>query len=268
MKKNIIIICIVVLTLSLTTFSFINSKDSVTALAETSNVDPVVNDKPIAEKSTEKTVAPFFLQIGTRFKGYKKAALDKVRSFDDFIAEEHAGRIVSYKSLSVTVIENDKETKIKETENSGVLSTAQLELLQSSDYSTNLLISAKYTEKSFDTGELQESIWTPYITVVPEKQAAYSWGDEALIYFLEKHSKEAISDLAQDKLQSGQLYFTVSKDGTVSNAEIISTSGFPNVDEMVKELIFKLPGNWQPAETTNGEKVDQTLVVSFGKGGC
>jgi len=245
-----------------------NGNDTTIAKVETPRIENVTSNKQKAEVLKEKPFLNFSYDIGTRFKGFTKTALNKVKSFDHFIAEEHAGRIVSYKSLSVIVIENDKETDIKETQNSGIFSPAQLALLQSSDYSTNLLIKADYTEKSFHSGALEESTWTPYITVVPEKQAAYAWGNEALIYYFEKHTREAIANLASDQIKAGQLYFTISKDGTISDAEIISTSGFPNVDKKVKELIFKLPGNWQPAENVNGDQVDQTLVISFGNRGC
>ena len=268
MKKSIIIVCTVLLTLSLVAFSFMNGKSDVTAMTEISSIEPIAMNELKDEKPNKKSVTNFYFDLSTRYKSFKKTELNKVKYFDDFIAEEHAGRIISYKSLSVIVIENDKQTDNKVTGDSSVLSPAQLELLQSSDYSTNLLIKADYTEKSFHTGAIEESTWTPYITVVPEKQAAYAWGNEALIYFLEKHSQDVTANLAKDQLQSGILYFTVSKEGAVLNAKIMSSSGFPNVDEKVKELIFKLPGNWQPAETIHGDKVDQTLVISFGRMGC
>jgi hypothetical protein len=245
-----------------------NGNETTIAMVETPSIEKGTSNEQKTKVFKVKPLVNFSYDVGSRFKGFTKTALKKVKSFDHFIAEEHAGRIVSYKSLSVIVIENDKETDVKETENSGVFSPAQLALLQSSDYSSNLLIKANYTEKSFHTGALEESTWTPYITVVPEKQAAYAWGKEALIYYFEKHTREATANLTTDQIKSGQLYFTVSKDGTVSNAEIISTSGFPKVDEKVKELIFNLPGSWQPAENANGDKLNQTLVISFGKMGC
>lgn len=268
MKKSIMIICIVLLTLSLPAFGFMNGKSDATAMAETLGNEPISMNELRTEEPLKNEATNFLFSIDTRYKSFKKTELNKVTSFDDFIAEEHAGRIVSYKSLSIIVIEKDKETNIKETGDSGVLSPAQLKLLQSSDYSTNLLIKADYTEKSFHTGALEESTWTPYITVVPEKQAAYSWGKEALIYFLEKNTKEVTTDISNDALQSGQLRITISKEGVVSYAEITASSGFPAVDEKVKESVFKLPGNWHPAENIDGEKVNQTLVISFGRMGC
>ena len=268
MKKNIIIVSTVLLGLSLTILGCINGNDANTAMAETSNMEPVATEKQMAVNTNEKNVTPFFFSIGTRFNSFKKSELDKVRSFDDFIGEEHAGRIVSYKSLSVILLDDNKQTDTKETGTSGILSPAQLKLLQSSDYSTNLLIWADYSEKNKETGLVEENSWTPYITVVPEKQANYSWGNEALIYYLEHNSKEETAGLTEAQLESGKLYITISKEGLVSDAEVVATSGFPIVDEKVKELIFKLPGNWQPAENTNGEKVEQTLVISFGRIGC
>jgi hypothetical protein len=40
------------------------------------------------------------------------------------------------------------------------------------------------------------------------------------------------------------------------------------LDKEVLELIVKMPGNWEPAENANGEKVEQELVFAFGIIGC
>ncbi|NND50902.1 MAG: hypothetical protein HKN54_00765 [Flavobacteriaceae bacterium] len=60
----------------------------------------------------------------------------------------------------------------------------------------------------------------------------------------------------------------MTKDGTISDARIQSTSGYIEVDNKLIELILKTTGAWVPAKNSEGEHVDQELVVTFGNMGC
>ncbi|MBT8310966.1 MAG: hypothetical protein HKO72_02900, partial [Flavobacteriaceae bacterium] len=144
----------------------------------------------------------------------------------------------------------------------------QIKFLKSVDYSTNLLVYADYVEKNKTTGEMYETHWTPYLTVVPEKQATYLDFSESFIDYLKVNLKPATTMLPDDQIKPGLLYFTVSKNGTISNTRIQNSSGFESLDEKLTELIEKAPGNWVPAKNSKGEQVDQELTVSFGKMGC
>ncbi|MEL7004496.1 MAG: hypothetical protein AAFN93_17445 [Bacteroidota bacterium] len=62
--------------------------------------------------------------------------------------------------------------------------------------------------------------------------------------------------------------FTVTKNGTLENVRLTATSGYPSVDELMVELIDSLPAKRNPAENSEGEKVDQELVFFFGLMGC
>jgi hypothetical protein len=178
---------------------------------------------------------------------------------------------VLYKKLGVILLDGDEKTNIRETDNtgnSGILTPAQLKLLQSVDYSTNLLIWADYREKNFDTGNLENSTWTPYLTVVPEKQAIYLDGKDALKKFLKQETEAVRVNVQVDLLKPAKLFFTVTKNGNIENVYLDRTSGYPDVDKTMIELISKVPGVWESAQNTKGEKVDQELVVSFGLMGC
>ncbi|WP_296385468.1 hypothetical protein [Winogradskyella sp.] len=271
MKKNIIIFCTVLTALSLTACDFSNEKEKEADQLEVlENQDLASNiEGPVI--ITERINSDFIFDVGPRFNVIKKTDLDKAKSFSDFIADEHAGRIVLYKKLSVIVLDGENKTDVRETANtgnSGNLTPAQIKLLQSADYSTNLLIWADYREKSFEDGQLQNSTWTPYLSVVPEKQAKYIDGKESLIAYLDKSSEAARANVESDKLKPAKIIFTVTKNGTIENAKLDRASGYPSVDKMMIELINNTPGTWEPAENIKGEKVDQALTISFGILGC
>jgi len=268
MKKRILIFIMALSALSLTAFGIINWNHSAADEVETSGNMSVASVDQMVMDVNNNAIYDFFYGIGTRFNSIKRDKLLKAKSFDDFIGKDHAGRIVSYKSLSVIILEDSKQTNIKETGDSGVLTAQQLKLLHSADYSTNIMIRADYTEYKNMAGEFEDSYWTPHLTIVPEKQALYAKSMDVLIDYLRENSKEITANVKKDKVQPGKLYFTVTKNGTISNVRVMSTSGFPSIDESMIELITKMPGIWEPAENSKGEKVDQDLVLSFGSMGC
>ncbi|MGY8916405.1 MAG: energy transducer TonB, partial [Flavobacteriales bacterium] len=206
--------------------------------------------------------------VGPRFGPIKKGDLNKVTSFADFMEDNDAKQILTYKFVEVIIIKNEKETTTREAGNSGELTSAQLNLLRNSDYSTNLKIRADVTQKNRQTGEPEDSYWTPHVTIVPEKQAVYVNGKDSLMEFLRENSKESWVNVVEDKLQPARLYFTVTKNGTIENVTLDSSSNFPEVDKRMIELIKNVPGKWQPAENLKGEKVAQELMLSYGLMGC
>lgn len=223
---------------------------------------------PKVEELKKTLHKDFVFDLGTRFTGIKKEDLLSARSFADFIGDAHISRIMSYSSLSVTILEDGEPNDIKETGESGDFTPAQLKLLRTLDYSTNLMIRADYMEKRDETGLIEKDSWTPYLTVVPETQAAYSEGKEKLInYFIENSDVNSI-EIVREKLKSARLYFTVTKNGTIENVNLSGTSGYPIIDDKMIELIGNAPGTWIPAQSFLGEKVDQELVISFGTMGC
>jgi len=268
MKKSIIIFSAVIATLSLLAFGFMNSKDSETGRVETSGIENVALNKQVVEPSIGPNFPDFFYDVGSRFNVIKKGDLDKATSFSDFIGEAHVNRIVSYKSLSVIILDGDKQTDKKETGNDGTLTAAQVKLLQSLAYSTNLLIRADYREKNIETGQIEDSYWTPYLTIVPETQAVYAGGKKGLITYLKENSKKNIVIVQEDKLRPANLFFTVTKKGVIENVKLDGTSGYPSIDKTMIELIKTLPEAWEPARNSNGELVNQELVFSFGNRGC
>ena len=270
MKKKIIIIvaafAMFCLTVVAATANRSKTKDS-------STITPVASTElsytPMVMETFEtKTTTKFVYDVGPRFRAIKKQTLDQATSFSDFIGEAHSQRIVSYKSLSVIILDGSKKTDIQETSSSGQFTQAQINLLQSSTYSTNVLIWADYREKNQSTGIIEDNYWTPHLTVVPETQAQYSLGKEALIQFLEEQSKDYRAQLLSKNLLPAKMCFTITKEGRITNIKQEQSSGYPELDAFMGELLIKAPGNWEAATNLKGDKVAQELVISFGVEGC
>lgn len=262
MKKNILITITAVIVLSLTVYSYISANDS-------KNSQGMANlDQTAFDEAAKFDVANFYYGVGTRFSPKKKEDLNKITSINEFFDDKHVQAMIAIKSTSVIIIENERETHIRETGNSATLTAAQLALLRTSPYATGIKIRVDYTMKNEKTGNLEESYATPHLTIVPEKQAAYEDGSEKLVEFLRVNSKEDLVNINEKKLQPAKIDFTITKEGKIGNVELSNSCGYPSIDKKMIELIKNAPGKWIPAENIDGEKVDQKLVLSFANMGC
>lgn len=269
MKKRILILGITLSILAFMAFGFLNWRDTkIESVKPLSSMD-VAMDQPFTEDQNKSDLDEFFFDVDSRFgTTLTKVELNRARSINDFLSEDLTQRIVIYKSVSVIILEDDRQTDIKETGSSDVLTDAQRKLLRESDYSTNFLIIADYQQTNKETGVLEDISSTPHITIVPEKQAVYVDGKDMLLSYLKENSEKSRANVQANKLQPAKLYFTISKKGEIVNVKLDRTSNYPAVDETMIELISNAPGKWLPAENSKGEKVDQELVISFGLIGC
>lgn len=265
MKKRIVIISLILIVLSIVTISAVNSNKTVPLTKET-----IAENTPEMKKIKERLISDFIYEIAPRFTPIKKSDLDTIRSFNDIIGDKHAQRILSYQSVDIMLMINDMPSKIRIEGNDHQFNDTQLEFLKSLDYSTNLVIWADYTEKNKETGAIEVAHWTPYLTIVPEQQAQYPHGMEALKEFLIENSYEERkkADVNPKTSQPAKIYFTVTKEGRVDSIRLDRTSNYPLVDNRLMELIKLAPGQWQPAKNEQGEAVDQEYVISFGTMGC
>ena len=260
MKKTIIISCIVLAIFSFLAFTFINKNKSASDNLETASLE--VSTK--AEEIKKQSFPDFIYDIGTRFSPIKKEAIINATSVNSIFSKDEMHKMESVKSVEFIIVENDKRADKSETANSASFTDEQINFLNSLDYSTNFIMEVDYNIKT----DLIERTSTPHYTVVPDIQAQYIYGKDALIKYFIENTKEETANIPEDKLQPAKLYFTVTKNGTVNNVNLDRSSGYPNIDELMIGLINNTPGGWIPALNSKGETVDQELVVSFGLMGC
>ncbi|MFT4682000.1 MAG: hypothetical protein ACI9FU_002259 [Granulosicoccus sp.] len=208
-----------------------------------------------------------FYAVGSRFLAtVKKADLHKATSILDFVPKEETEGLESYTNVKVGVLKKDGETIKMGTE--ATLNKAQLKLLRSTDYSTDFYINADAKKGTYELWEQSTYDLVYYFTIIPEKEAAYQDGNEALVDFVKKNTKKLESSIIADQLKAGKVRFTISKSGTVSGASLDSSCGFESLDKAIIDLLGSSPGKWTPATNGAGENVEQELVFSFGITGC
>jgi len=197
-----------------------------------------------------------------------KEEISKVRSMEDFIQEDKYSSIQSFSAVSISILDDNYNAIEKESGKTSSFNPAQLRLLQSAPYSSNILIRADFQEMYKQLGLLKDNYTTPHLTIVPEVEAEYIAGKISLIDFLKEKSRKEVELTSIHRLKPGKVEFTVDIDGSITNVHILSTSGYPSLDRKMMELISSTPVQWKPATNAKGEKVQQELVFSFGKMGC
>lgn len=200
MKKTIIIFCTVITITALTAFGITNSNSLETSQIErVKDQDIALHSQPL-EKMNERSDPDFLYDIGTRFSPMLKNNLLTATSIYDFFNAEEVEEIASLKSVNIIIIKNERQTAIRALGYSDQFTKTQLELLQTFDYSTSFSIRVDYEKLNIETGMMEGGFFNPHLTIVPEKQAEYTWGKEALIAYLKENSKDDIVNVQEKKL--------------------------------------------------------------------
>ena len=272
MKKTIIIVCTLLVTICLTAFGYINWDNNITA----NKVQANLNSNQDKTNNTiydfiyppmKQNEEDFFYDVDSRFmKTISKEDLHKAKSIHDIFLNGETNGIDSFRDVNIIILPRNEENFAKGDGNE--LNSDQLKILLSTDYSTDICIEAFSQQKNSKTGITEEQCFVYYITIVPEKESKFKYGHRALIQYLKENSKEEAASVTKDKLKPGKVRFTVTKDGKIEHVALESTSGHSNIDDKMINLIKNLSGEWKPATNLKGDKLDQELVYSFGQIGC
>ena len=145
----------------------------------------------------------------------------------------------------------------------------QLAIIENAEYNDHLRFSARFNSTKIETGEVEEyKLISQSMSLVPEVQASYKGGMEALVDHLKKHSHDVVSHVKRDKVGRCRIFFKVTERGTIDEVRLVESSNYPEVDESLIELVKDIPRKWKPAKTEQGEKVAQEFVFTFGRAGC
>lgn len=215
-------------------------------------------------------IPDLYYGVDTRFAAVKKADVHNATTIYDFLNEGEKNQIEQINSVKLVIVKDNQLSNIQAYGYDEKLTKDQLEILRSTDYFSHFTIRTEFQGKSEDTGKMENRFFGPHITVTPEKQATYLYGKDALLDYLKDNSIDDMQIIKDGKLGAIKLSFTITKEGNVSDVKHDAmTTGYPSIDERFMTLLKNIPGKWIPAENSEGEKMDQELVFTFGpRDGC
>ncbi|MEO9870692.1 energy transducer TonB [Ekhidna sp.] len=259
MKKNFVIICTALGTLGLMAIGFINQPQN-EPVSETDML--VTKEKKAVEKDEPSTTSSnFAYDIGSQFLAtISKEDLEKATSINDIIPKEADWSAYPIQKVQVRLVKYDLE--VSKGSNDLILNEAQIALLKTAKYSDNLQLTADYA------GTLETEDLNYFVTVVPEKEATYADGKDALLSYLKKNSAVIETYVKGDRPGAGKISFTIDTKGAIANVTLSRSSGNLYIDQHMVGLISKATGKWIPAENAKGEKIEQVMMFSYGSLGC
>lgn len=270
MKKNIITLGTTLTILSLLIVGFTKTNNNVTEGKRVLQSKNIALETKKFEGPRTNTIPNLHYGVDTRFAAVKKSDIDKATTIYNFLNDKEKQQIAEVISVDVIIIKNNQQSDMRAYGTSDLLTAAQLHLISSLDYFNGFTIRTEFKEKNTETGKLEDRFFGPHITVVPDHQATYIDGTDALITYLKDHSRNDMNVIQDNKLGAIQLSFKITKQGTVSDVKHDAmTTGYPSIDKKFMTLIKNIPGKWIPAKNSEGEKIEQELVFTFGPAdGC
>ena len=271
-KKTLIICTVVAATLSLMAFGYVNWNPSEFGQSKSLSMQKVVIKEDLLNRPNKPSEEDLVYHVGSRFTAtITKENLHKAISVVDIVPKEAEWAKISFLTMKIAILQDGDEIEVLGDDE--ILNDAQIKLLQSIDYSTHFYIIARGKRKDGGQEGLkdldqEEFDLAYYLTVVPEKEAEYATGKDALITYLRENSIAATSIIQEDKIEPGMVNFTITKKGIISNVNLLSTCGYSSVDKTLIDLLSLMPGKWSPGTNSIGEEVDQEFVFFFGRQGC
>ena len=192
---------------------------------------------------------------------------DKIRYKHEAFSEIWVVNLKNYHDWTIDV--SEIEPGRKATGPTEEFTKEQLDLVANADYSDHLRFSARFNSTKIATGEVEEYILVSQtVSVVPDIQATYKGGFDALVNYLRKASKNKVKHVKRDKVGRFRVFFTVTNKGSIADVKMVESSNYSDVDEALIKIVKNIPRKWSPARDGKGKKVDQEFVFTFGRAGC
>lgn len=202
---------------------------------------------------------------GTYTRSIKKERLNEAISMSDISPGYPSSWITDYTSTSLTATTNGQTlTACGLNEN---LTAEQIGLLKTADLGTDIVVDIRYKYMNSVTNNMDDRKMYFTMTVVPEIEAEYSGGYDALMKYLEVNAINKLPESNAESFPAVVIKFTVNEKGEIDNAQVSLTSSDPEIDKILLKAINKMP-KWKPAENSKGLKVKQDFQFSIGMNGC
>lgn len=213
----------------------------------------------------EKENELYYEVHGTYKRSVKKTQFNNAKLIRDVVSGYPSNWISSY--VSVEIIGTCAGKVVKALGLNEKLTAEQIQILNTIDLASNLVINVKYMYNDFGRNKLENSEMHVEMTVVPEVEAEFIGGEKQLISYLKLNSYSKLPTKKPNDFKGAVIKFTINEGGYVINVRTTQKWGDAKTDQMLLDLIKNMP-KWKPAINTNGVKVKQDFVFSVGAGGC
>ena len=207
----------------------------------------------------------YFEVRGNYAHSVKKEKLNEAKLINDIIPGYPENWISQYISVEMLATRNGNSMKANGLNN--ILSPEQKNILHSTELGTKIEIIVNYKSKNPATEKIENCMVNFSLMVIPEIEAEYVGGYQQLAKHIKENIINKISDNTPQQYHSGIVLFTIDENGEITDTRISKSSGDLNTDKFLIKSVNKMP-KWKPAENSNGIKVKQEFLFSFGNRGC
>lgn len=198
---------------------------------------------------------------GAYTRAINKEKLNLAKNVADIISDYPINWIEDYVSVEVSSTNNGKT--VKAVSKNDVLSKEQIDILQTADFATDVVIDVNYLCTNPATQALVTHTMHISYTVIPEIEAEYPGGFLKLKEYLREKCVDKISESLAKYVKSVIIRFNIDEQGDAVDARILQTSGYDKIDKLLLHVIHKMP-KWSAAQDVNGNKIKQEFELNIG----
>lgn len=189
-----------------------------------------------------------------------KEKLNKAHTLTDLNRHYKSSYVKKY--ITVKILTTYKGKISKAVSKNDTLSQEQKDNMKMADVGTDISVKVQYIpDNTFTHNDIKEINFS--FMVNPDSEAQYPGGQEELNKYLKENAIDKISDTSFKELSLAAIKFTINEEGQISDAHVFWTSEDEEIDELLLETIYNMPG-WKPAEYSNGIKIKQEFVFLLG----
>lgn len=189
-----------------------------------------------------------------------EASLQEARTIKDVNPGYPSSWVDGYESVVVTV--KDDARTVKAIGQGETFSLEQQALLKDAIAGDQISIKVKYRPTHLSKDDASKTIEMNY-SIVPEKEAQYPGGRDALMSFLEERTIGKLEPFMAKAIEVASVTFTVSSDGLVKDVTLDKPTYNANVNELLLNAFKDMP-KWAPATRADGSQLSQKFQLTVG----
>ncbi len=214
-------------------------------------------DKAVSKPNFEVHRLDYYISIS-------EAALKDVTSLSDLYPDYEAAWVSEYIAVEISTTYKGKIQKV--VNKNELLSPAQKELLARGDTGADILVKVDYMPENTLTHNEQKEMEFR-VKVLPQSDAQYPSGEEALNRYLKEKTIDKIPDNSFKGYDLTAIKFIINEEGAVEDARVFKSAYQTYENKEVEALLLEAIQHmncWEPAEYADGTKAKQEFVFTVG----